>query len=146
MRRIALVACSKTKNPKAVEQPDELFSAQDMYIGNNYRKALSEGLGLFGCEDYFILSGKHGLLKKTDKIKYYDCYLAKKRVGYRRQWSDGVYQALEASFNDLSDIQFVFFAGSKYYEYLKDRLNCIMLVFNGQHMTFDVKEEHYVQG
>lgn len=146
MRTIGLVGCSKTKLPESMLNPEKEFPAGDMYLGRNYLRSVSEGLRHFNCEDYLILSGKYGLLEKTNPIKYYDCYLQKEKVKYRRAWSQNVYDSLCKKYGDLSDIRFVFFAGKAYYEFLMDKLNCVSLVFKGQNISFEVKEERSVQG
>ena len=141
LRRIGLIGCSKTKLAEAESNPEKEFPADVMYIGRNYMRSVNEGVKYFGCEDYMILSGKYGLLKKTDRIRYYNCYLAKEKVSYRRTWSQKVYTKLYEKIMDLNDVQFVFFAGKAYYEFLENRLNCITLLFNGQNISFAIKEE-----
>ena len=77
MGRIGLLACSKSK--LGAETPDRLVPAQDIYQGRTFKRAKSEGLKMYGCEDWFILSGKadYNLLDKDAEIKYYDVYLGK---------------------------------------------------------------------
>lgn len=144
MKRIALISCSAKKLEEAKTNPEKEFTARDMYIGKNFIKSVNEGLSAFHCDSFYILSGKYGLLSPDDKIKYYDCYLAKKKVAYQRDWSNKVYVQLQDELGDLSQIEFIFFAGQAYYKYLKKRLNYNALNFNGRYITFDVKEEHHV--
>lgn len=40
MKKIALLACSKSKKGK--DQPEELFCAEDIYTGNSFRKSLDK--------------------------------------------------------------------------------------------------------
>ena len=46
---------------------------------------------------------------------------------------------------NIDDVEFVFFAGETYYEYLTERLNCITLEFVGRKVTFDVKQTYYIR-
>ena len=52
---IGLIACSKTKLGK--DMPEKKFKAQDIYQGNTFKKSKSEGIKLYNCDDWFILSG-----------------------------------------------------------------------------------------
>ena len=54
--KIGLIACSKTKLGK--DTPEKKFKAQDIYQGNTFKKSKSEGIKLYDCDDWFILSGK----------------------------------------------------------------------------------------
>ena len=75
--KIGLIACSKTKLGK--DTPEKKFKAQDIYQGNTFKKSKSEGIKLYGCDDWFILSGKedYNLLDKNEEIQYYDVDLGK---------------------------------------------------------------------
>lgn len=86
-RNIGLIACSSRKLGK--DKPDKKFRAQDMYIGNTFKKSKIEGLAKFACEDWFILSGKmeYNLLDKDTEISYYNVYLAKQNAEYKKMWT-----------------------------------------------------------
>ena len=144
MKRVALVSCSAKKLKEAKANPDKEFAAKEIYTGKNFLKSINEGLSALNCDSFCILSGKYGLLSPDDKIKYYDCYLAKEKVSYKRDWSNKVYDQLQDKFGDLSQIEFIFFAGQTYYRYLLQRLNCKVLNFNGRHITFKIKELNHV--
>ena len=52
MRKIALIGCCKRKQGK--NEPNKLFFAKDIYIGNSFKKSKEQGIVKFECEDYFI--------------------------------------------------------------------------------------------
>ena len=139
MRRIALIGCSQKKLGR--DCPTAKFVAKDIYLGRNYRAAKERGIRHFECEEHFyILSGKYGLLDSDDKISYYNTYLGAMPVKKKKEWAEKVIAQLGQVF-DLSDTEFVIFAGDSYSKYIKNRLNCITLKFNGRQMTFDIREQ-----
>ncbi len=81
-RNIGLIACSSRKLGK--DKPDKKFRAQDMYIGNTFKKSKNEGLVKFEC-----VSGKmeYNLLDKDTEISYYNVYLAKQNAEYKKMWT-----------------------------------------------------------
>ena len=139
MKRIALIGCSQKKLGKNC--PSTKFAAKDIYLGRNYLKAKDKGVRRFECEEhYYILSGKYGLLDSNDEITYYDTYLGHFTVNEKKKWAENVIEQLERIF-DLSNTEFVIFAGDSYSKYIKKHLNCITLKFNGRHITFEIKEQ-----
>ena len=146
-RRIGLIGCSASKNPAAVLDQNLLKPAKDMYIGGNFLKSRDEGIKHFDCEDYYILSGKYGLLDKDDMIQYYNCYLHDQSSEYKKAWSEKVYNQLKEKFGDeLKNIEFIFFCGQDYSMKLKKRLNCKTLKIVAYRITFDIKEERVLVG
>lgn len=137
MQRIALIGCSKSKKGK--NTPNKYFLARDIYTGKNFLKSVSEGVKYFNCEDFYILSAEHGLLKKDKKICWYDKSLYEMCAAHRKQWADKILMDLRAKY-DLENTEFVIFAGSLYSKYLVGHLNCITLLFNGRHITFNEKK------
>ena len=121
-KNIGLIACSKTKLPEAKDNPTKYFEAQNMYLGNIFRTAKQEGLKRFNCQDWFILSGKmdYNLLDKNEKIKYYDCYLGKQSVEYKKEWAKQVIEKLNNKHISLDSDENIFyiFGGRSYYEQL----------------------------
>ena len=141
MRKIALIGCSKKK--LGVNTPQTTYRAGEIYIGNNFRKSRDEGIEYFGCEsDFYILSGnvEYGLLNCNDMICYYDKYLGNCTAKERKIWANKILQQLKCKF-DISDTEFVIFAGSAYSQYIKNYLNCIILKFNSRTITFEIKEK-----
>lgn len=119
MKKIALLACSKSKKGK--DQPEVLFRAEDIYTGNSFRKSLDK-VRKEDFDDYFIISAKHHLLKKDQMISYYDKTLHKMSVKERKEWAEIVYSQLEKELINLEGIEFHIFGGKKYYEFLIDVL------------------------
>ncbi len=131
-RKIGLIACSKSK--LGAETPDRLFRAQDIYQGRTFKRAKTEGLKMYGCEDWFILSGKedYNLLDKDAQIKYYDVYLGKQGAAYKERWAKAVVGKLRQNGFDLKDDEFYIFGGASYYEPLLPFLsNCVVFGFRG---------------
>lgn len=128
-RNIGLIACSSRKLGK--NEPDKKFRAQDMYIGNTFKKSKNEGLVKFACEDWFILSGKmeYNLLDKDTEISYYNVYLAKQNAEYKKMWTQKIITKLKEKGFDLKNDVFYIFGGSAYYQTLVKYL-CHCVVFN----------------
>ena len=142
MRRIGLVACSSYKNKEAKKDHGMELPASEMYTGHGFKNAVEHGLEHFGCEGYFILSGKYGLLSPDDMIRWYDCDLKKMPVSYQKEWSEKVYKSLQEKLGDLDDIQFVLFCGETYYKGYIERLkHWIRLKYKMMNITFEIREE-----
>ena len=143
MRRIGLIACSSRKCKEAEADHDKEFPACDMYIGTNFKKAVSKGLSILGCEDdYYILSDNidYGLLSPDELIKYYDINLRDQDVAYRKAWGDKVYAQLIKKLGNLNDIEFIFFSPCIYYEYLRKKpIRGKAIIYKGHLMTFNLK-------
>lgn len=120
-RTIGLIACSKKKNPEAEAHKNRLFPAQDMYKGNIFLK--SREYAETHCDDWFILSGKYGLLEKNEEICYYNSYLKDKHAAERRKWCTDILAALEQKGFNLKEDYFIILGGFPYYEYLQKHLN-----------------------
>ncbi|WP_221568925.1 DUF6884 domain-containing protein [Alkalihalobacillus sp. TS-13] len=107
--KIALVSCTKLKashscNARMMYQPSTLFKKAVHFIEqNNYK-------------EWFILSGKHGLLKQHDVIEPYDVTLNHMKASERKTWAQSVLKQLASL--DLNITQIDFYAGVTYREYL----------------------------
>lgn len=123
---IGLIACSKKKN----DDHDKKMPAQELYKGNIFKqskKFAQEKCAKKEWQDWFILSGKYGLLEKNEKIGYYDCYLKDKPAAERRNWADEILKELSSKYKfDLKRDKFVILGGQSYYENLKKHLNCVV--------------------
>lgn len=140
MRKIALIACSKKKQGK--DEPDKKFKAQDIYTGNTFQRAKSEGIKRFDCEDFYILSSKYYLLNKDDEISYYDMYLGSKSAAYKKEWAEKILTNLKGKY-DLKNTQFYIFGGTVYYENLIPHLNCVVFKFkNSNTINFEESDEY----
>lgn len=144
MKKIALLACSKSKKGK--DQPEELFRAEDIYTGNSFRKSLDK-VRKEGFDDYFIISAKHHLLKKDQMISYYDKTLHKMSAKERKEWADIVIQQLEGLFNNLDEIEFYIFGGEKYYKNLLCKLKkCTVYTYHNSNSINLSEPCHYENG
>ncbi len=144
MKKIALLACSKSKKGK--DQPEELFRAEDIYTGNSFRKSLDK-VRKEDFDDYFIISAKHHLLKKDQMISYYDKTLYKMSAEECKEWANIVIQQLEGLFNNLDEIEFYIFGGKKYYENLLCKLKkCTVYKYHNSNSINLSAPKHYKNG
>ena len=104
---IGLIACSSRKLGQ--NNPAEKYWAKDIYKGNTFIKSKEEGLKRYNCEEWYILSGKYGLLDKDERISYYNLYLGKQSVEYKKKWAEDVLNTLKSKY-DLKMIYFIFLA------------------------------------
>ncbi len=143
MKKIALLACSKSKKGK--DQPKELFRAEDIYTGNSFRKSLDK-VRKEDFDDYFIISAKHHLLKKDQMISYYDKTLHKMSAKECKEWADIVIQQLKELFNNnLDDIEFHIFGGKKYYENLYVHLKCCVVYEYENSNSINLNQYYYYE-
>ena len=103
--RIGLVGCVKSKR-------FEPAPAQDLYVSTLFleRRRYVERT----CDQWFVLSAKHGLIDPSTIIEPYDVALSEQSVSYRRAWSDGVIAQLRQRLGDLSGMTFEMHAGASY--------------------------------
>ena len=143
MKTIGLIGCSATKLGK--DNPTRKFKAQDIYQGNTFKISKTIGLKKFKCEDWHILSAEHNLLDKNDEIVYYDRYLAKQSVSYRKNWTQNVLQKLKEKY-DLDNDVFYIFAGSDYYKGLLPYLHCFVFGYKSSNLINLDEPTEYVYG
>jgi hypothetical protein len=103
--RIGLVGCVKSKRPTACAARD-LYSSP-LFLG---RRRWVERT----CDEWFVLSAKHGLLQPEEVIEPYDVSLVDAPVDVRRSWARSVIEALRQQLGDLSSVTFEVHAGSAY--------------------------------
>ena len=144
MKKIALLACSKSKKGK--DQPEELFRAEDIYTGNSFRKSLDK-VRKEDFDDYFIISAKHHLLKKDQMISYYDKTLHEMSAKECKEWAEIVYSQLKKELVDLDEIEFYIFGGKKYYENLSCKLKkCTVYKYHNSNSINLSAPKHYKNG
>ncbi len=141
MKKIALIACSKSKQGQ--NDPARKFKAQDIYTGNTFKLSKTEGIRRYGCEDFYILSSKYYLIDKDDEISYYDMYLGSQPASYKKQWAEKVISALKAKY-DTENTVFYIFGGKSYYENLIPHLkHCVTFAFiNSTKINLDKPHEY----
>lgn len=102
---VGLVSCSKTKLDEAAParelySPSFVFSRSARYVETH-------------CDEWFILSAKHGLVDPDTLIAPYDETLAGAPKAVRDEWAEGVRQALRERYEGRP-VKFVLMAGRSY--------------------------------
>lgn len=120
-RRIGLVGCVKEK----VAGP---CGAEDLYVSNlfNGRRAFVER----SCDEWWILSAKHGLVHPKALLNAYDVTLKNAGRATRRHWSSQVLAAMDEQVRPESGDVFELHAGAEYRDFglldgLRDR-GCVV--------------------
>lgn len=139
MKRIGLLVCSHKK--RLNENSQEKCRAEDMYIGEVFLKAKNEGLRLFCCDDWHILSSKYCLLDKEKEIPYYDMYLPHQSEEYKTDWNKKVLSRLGELY-DLKHDVFYIFGERLYYENIIPYLNCIVFQCESGSLDLDIYTEY----
>ena len=98
---IGLIACSSRKLGQ--DNLAEKYLAKDIYKGNTFIKSKEEGLKKYKCEEWYILSGKYGLLDKNERISYYNLYLGKQSAEYKKKWAENVLNTLKSKYDLKND-------------------------------------------
>lgn len=110
--RIALIGCGKSKK-------DGCHRAQDIYISQRFRLGFQYASEHF--DRVFILSGKHGLLEPSRRIRKYDVSLNRMPLSERGAWANKVAKRLKRTIPDDAEIHF--FCGKRYSEFLLELLS-----------------------
>ena len=100
MGKIYLLSCSKTKQSEPAQ-------AQDMYVSTLFRLMKEAVAG----NQWYILSGKYGLLEPTTVIEPYDVSVNRMTWAENLEWSWRVFAALEEIHQGET---IVFLAGKSY--------------------------------
>jgi uncharacterized HhH-GPD family protein len=106
IRRIGLVSCSKAKLTRPAAARD-LYSVSALFRG---QRTYAER----ECDDWFILSAKHGLVDPDEVLDPYEQTLATASASERQLWSADVLGALERKLGSLEGVTFDCLAGSLY--------------------------------
>ncbi len=106
--RVGLVGCVKSKLTQSAPARELYTSA--LFAG---RRAYVEAT----CDQWFILSAKHGLVEPGEILAPYDETLKGATRDERRKWSGPVLEALEQRLGALARITFEFHAGADYRAY-----------------------------
>jgi hypothetical protein len=105
---VALVACVEKKL-------DHPAPADELYTSTLFKRQREWATAR--CTMWFILSGKHGLLRPHDVIAPYQLALKKETVAKRRAWSLRVLEQLITELDALNGRYFEVYAGRDYYDY-----------------------------
>lgn len=107
--RIGLVGCSKSKLSRRARAED-LYSPSALFRG---RRAFVVG----SCDQWFILSAKHGVLAPSDELDPYDMTLVGAPICVKRAWANRVIAELEQVLGDVAGTTFEIHAGRDYWSY-----------------------------
>lgn len=103
-RRVALIACSATK--ATVEE-----AAHHFYRGTLFRKSVR--FAEKTCDEWAVLSAKHGLVLPSDRIQPYNETLYQKTPAERAAWTNRVLERIREKWC-RTPCTFVFLAGARY--------------------------------
>ena len=107
-RRLGLVGCVSEKRTTAAP-------AEDLYTSTLFR-----GRRAFAgrtCDDWYILSAKHGLVARSTVLEPYDLALTSKGRKDKRVWATAVLAELDDRLGSLVDITFEIHAGADYFAF-----------------------------
>lgn len=104
-QRIGLVGCVSQK--RTVASP-----AEDLYVSTLFRgrRQYVEN----SCDDWYILSAKHGLVNRTAMLDPYDVALTGRSRSVMRAWAADVLRQLDGVIPDFSGTTFEIHAGADY--------------------------------
>jgi hypothetical protein len=111
--RIALVGCGKLKAASA--RP-----AVDLYIGPLFQAA--RRYALTSCDDWLILSAKHGIVLPDDVIAPYDLSITSLRLNERTMWGRHAGHEIADRYRGVS-VCFIGLAGKPYLDAVTDSLH-----------------------
>lgn len=106
MTTLALVSCSKLKQPRAAIA-EALYSPSDLFR-KSYRFARQN------ADVVYILSAKYGIVPTWKTLEPYDETLATMAADARRRWAERITPALRAAVAAHSIDRIIWLAGSKY--------------------------------
>lgn len=116
--KLYLVACAATKGPKAC-------AAKDLYLGTLFKA--SRALAEAKADEWYILSGLHGLISPVKILEPYEFFLGDQSKKYRKEWSLKVINKL----GRLVSAETTILAGKDYWEFLKPELMDVKLPLEG---------------
>jgi len=102
---VGLVSCSKSKL-------DEAAPARELYSPSYVFRKSAEYVEQH-CDEWLVLSAKHGLVDPDDVLEPYDETLAGARKAVRDAWADEVRAALRERYEGR-EVKFVLMAGRSY--------------------------------
>lgn len=115
--KICLISCvsQKTNYPT---------KCKDLYISPLFKKTWNYVRDIEKPQGVYILSALHGLIRYDQVIEPYDKTLLDMSKEEALEWAEKVKKQINETFvkdgKTLKDFEFVVFAGSKYYENLKE--------------------------
>jgi len=106
--KIGLVGCVKSKL-------DHPAAAKDLYISDLFvgRRRYVER----SCDQWFILSALHGLVRPSEVLNPYDLSLKSCGADERRAWSKRVLGQIQQQLGPIAGMKFEAHAGSEYLDF-----------------------------
>lgn len=127
--RIALVGCGSSK----VDLDDgETIAAKDLYDSNYFR--LKREFAETCCDEWVILSAKHGLLSPSEEIEPYDASLTPRSDSYIGDYEAGKWAVRTSRSINVYDsfraiyAHYVVLAGEDYVTHIEDQLQRLRYV------------------
>lgn len=135
MNTIVLISCGSKK-------AKEKTQAQNMYLGDLFKKSLEYAKTLTHEKNIYILSAKYGLLSLEDEIDYYNetlTYIPPKKKGEtrvltqqeRKEWAENVLNEL-SKVADIQTDKFIILAGEPYIKPLRKKIKNIETPLKGK--------------
>jgi len=114
--RVALVGCGKSKAAEA--RP-----AAELYTGPLFQAARRYAVAT--CDDWLILSAKHGVVLPDDVIAPYELALTSMRLDERAMWGRHAASAIAYRYREVS-VCFIGLAGEPYLDAVDGRLDGVL--------------------
>lgn len=108
---IGLVGCGKAKRHGT-------WPAAQLYTGSLF--SLSRRFAIYKCDEHYVLSAKHGLIRPDKVIEAYNYSLYDLKLSQRDVWALGVSSRLQTLFPADMQIDFMILAGEGYIAPLRD--------------------------
>jgi hypothetical protein len=126
MARICLISCVRAKR-------DCLSPAADLYVSPWFAKAKQYARKY--CEQWYILSTEHGILRPEDIVKPYEKTLNRMPKSAREIWARSVFADLKQRIEPTDQITIL--AGMRYREFLMPllRAKCSNITIPMEHLT-----------
>lgn len=130
MRRIALVACAKSKRAGIV-------AAKDLYVSTLFQ--LSRQYAERHSDSWYVLSAKYGLVHPDQEIQTYDLTLKGAGVQAQRDWAKRTLAQFKAAGLLSGEIELLWLAGQDYQRELRALLGGVPQVDPLKGMTQGVR-------
>ena len=104
--KIACIGCVKEK--LSVVAP-----AEKIYVGQQFLDWRQEAIA-WGADEFYILSGKHGLLNPKEIIAPYDVNLDQQSTEYKNEWFKRVAKRLNSLIEANKNVELKFFCAQSY--------------------------------
>lgn len=131
-KKIMLISCGKNKLKTKAK-------AIDLYVGTTFKMKKNHAIKY--ADDFFILSAKHGLLKKEDVIEPYECSLLKQSKKYVLDYSNKVIEQIKKNIPEGSIIEF--HTPDIYWKYIYENLKNYECLFPVKGLSQGFHRKYY---